>query len=123
MARMNGNSRIITIKKADLLKRIQENKQKHILDYEEAVSAYRKEAKRQLVAQKRALDKGDLNIRINLITPIDKRDEYDRISEIFIWEIKEEVELTQGEFNEYVLDDNDWAVASRLQNSIYKASK
>ena len=119
---MNGNSRIITIKKADLLIRIAENKAKHIVDFEEAVAAYRIEAKRQLQEQKRALDKGDLNIRINLITPIDKREEYDKISEMFKWEIKEEVELTQGEFNEYVLDDNDWAIASRMQNSTYKAA-
>lgn len=118
--RMNGNSRIITLKKVDLIARIKENKEKHIADYEEAIAAYRVEARKQLAEQKKALEKGSLNIRINLITPIDKRDEYDKILEIFQWEIKEEVELTLGEFNEYVLDENDWAVASRMQNSTYK---
>jgi hypothetical protein len=120
MARMNGNSRIVTIRKSELLARISENKEKHIKDYNEAVAAYHVEALRQLNEEKRALAKGSLNIRISLITPLDKREEYDKIAEIFKWEIKDEVELSLGEFNEYVLDDNDWAVASRAQNSMYK---
>jgi len=118
--RGNTNSRIINVKKSELIAKIRENKEKHKADYLEAEAAYRAEAKKQLAEQKKRLDKGELDIRIQLTTPVNRETEYDKIIQTFEWEIKDEVELSQGEFNEYVLDEYDWAVAARFSNAMYK---
>ena len=116
-----SNSRIIEVRKADLIAKIKENRDKHIIDYNEAVVSYRKEAKKQLAEQKKALDRGELNIRVQLITPIDMTSEYNKRIEMFEWDIKDVVELSQGEFNEYILDELDFAINARLSNMTYKS--
>lgn len=121
--RMQPNARTIEVSKEELIKTIKENKDRHIIEYDEAVKAYREEAKKQLNEQKRALAKGNLHIRVNLVTPINKSDEYDKLVKMFEWEINKTVILSQGEFNEYVLDETDFAVAARASNSMYSNTK
>lgn len=120
---MQPNARTIEVSKEELIKTIKENKDRHIIEYDEAVKAYREEAKKQLNEQKRALAKGNLHIRVNLVTPINKSDEYDKLVKMFEWEINKTVILSQGEFNEYVLDETDFAVAARASNSMYSNTK
>lgn len=113
-------NRTVTIKKSQLLEKIKENKLAHIKDYDEAVEAYKIEALKQLESAKTELDGGSLKIRIQLTTPVNRSDEYDKVIEMFNWEVKEEIELTQNEFNEYVHDDNDFSRSAKLANSSYK---
>lgn len=117
--RHNPNSRTIKVKKRDLLEKIRANKENHKKEYEEAVSAYRIEAKKQLNQQKKALEKGDLNIHLNLVAPVNMESEYDKLIQIFEWEVEDHVELSTGEFNEYVLDETHFAVNAKMLNSTY----
>lgn len=116
----NNHNRTIKINKQKLIDKITENKLEHIKDYEEAVLAYKTEAHNQLAKCKEELDGGSLKIGLKLITPINRSEEYDKVIEMFKWEIEEEVEITQREFNEYVHDDNDDSKYAKLQNSMYR---
>jgi len=115
----NHGNRKITVKKSDLINKIKENKEKHIVSYNEAVEAYRFEAFEQLKKLGEKAKEGSLDLSLNLVTPIDNRDNYDKIIDMFEWEVNEEVELTQQEFNEYVHDDTEIARTALMSNSIY----
>lgn len=120
--RHNPNSRTIKVKKSDLLDKIKVNKENHKKEYEEAVVAYRIEARKQLNQQKKSLEKGDLNLRLNLVAPVNMEAEYDKLIQIFEWEVEDHVELSTGEFNEYVLDETQFAVSAKMLNSTYLAA-
>lgn len=113
------HNRSMVINKIKLIEKIKENKEQHIKDYKEAVDAYRVEANKQLLAAKESLDAGRLDIHLQLTTPINRTQEYDRVVEMFEWEIAENIELTQIEFNDYVHDDNDSSRNAKFANSFY----
>lgn len=113
-------NRNITIKKSDLLSKILENKNEHIKDYEQAVEAYKKEASRQLHDQLQKLEKGSLNVKINLVTPVNRSEHYDRLIQMFTWEVEPIVVLTKTEFDEYIMDDEQTIKMAKLSNSTYR---
>jgi hypothetical protein len=118
--RHQQDARVISVKKADLIKRVLENKEKHVKEYQEAVEAIKIEAQDQLEANRKYAEAGEYHkMRFQLTTPINNAKEYDKIVEMFNWEIKDEVELSQGEFNEYVLDETHFAIAARSSNTMY----
>lgn len=117
--RHNSNARVITVKKADLITKIKENRANHELEYAKAVEAYKKEAQRQINEQQNFLNEGKLSLRLNLVAPQNKTEEYDKIVQMFDWEINETVELSQGEFNEYILDETSFARDAKFANSTY----
>ena len=116
--RQNG-SRVMTVKKADLIEQIIENKEAHIIAYAKAVEAYKAEALKQLKKLTDDVNNGSVTIKLNLTTPVDNRNNYDKIISMFEWDILEEVELTQQEFNEYILDETEAARHAFLSNSMY----
>ena len=118
--RQQANARTITVKKAELIEKIKENKEEHIKEYTEAVEAYRKEAKRQLIVLNEGLENGKLDLKLSLISPKNEEAEYDKLIMMFNWEIAETVELSQGEFNEYVLDETSFAIQAKFLNYSYR---
>jgi hypothetical protein len=116
--RQNG-SRTITVVKADLIKKILENKATHIEAYAKAEVAYKKEALKQLAELTKKVEDGNMTIKLNLTTPVDNRKNYDKIVDMFEWDVNENVELTQQEFNEYILDETEAARHAFMSNSAY----
>lgn len=116
--RING-SREVTVNKANLIQKIKENKANHEKEYLKAVEAYKIEAEKQLKQQSEALAKGSLSIRVNLVAPSNKSEEYDKIVQLFEWDIDDNVTLSQSEFNEYVLDETSFAREAKMLNSTY----
>jgi hypothetical protein len=114
-----NHNRTVKIKKNDLIQAIKKNRETHIEDFNRAVEAYKIEAIKQLKNGIREAKNGSLKVSLNLVTPIDRSAEYDKIIKIFEWEIANEVELTQKEFLEYVEDDNDYAKQALFCNSTY----
>jgi len=112
-------SRTIKVNKAKLIEKIRENKAAHEVAYVNAVEAYKKEALKQLTELTKLAANGDLNLKLNLITPIDNRKNYDKIIDMFEWEVEIEVELEQQEFNEYVQDETEFARHAMMSNSMY----
>lgn len=115
-----ANNRILQIKKQFLIDQIEVNKENHIKDYEEAVIAYAKEGEKQLKKLLKEVRGGSLNIKLQLVSPVNKADEYDKLIEMFSWETRDEIELTRDEFNEYVLDESSFAIQSKFLNSTYR---
>ncbi len=113
------HNRTVKVDKATLIARIEENKLNHIKEYEEAVVAYKIEALKQLKEAKKKVEDGDLHINIRLTTPVNRADEYNKIIEMFKWELENFVELDQSEFNEYVHDENESARSAKMSNSYY----
>ena len=112
-------SRTIKVNKAELIKKIKENKAVHEKAYAKAVIAYKKEAIRQLAELTKKVKTGDLSIRLTLTTPVDNRKIYDKIIDMFAWDVNNEVDLEQTEFNEYVQDETEFARHATISNSMY----
>ena len=116
--RMNG-SRQITVNKAKLIAKIKENKEAHIKAYAKAVIAYKREALAQLAELTKKAKSGEMNLHLELTTPIDNRENYDKIVAMFDWEENELVTLEQNEFNEYVQDETEFARHAKFSNAMY----
>lgn len=116
----NHHNRTVKINKQKLIEKIEANKQEHIKDYNEAVIAYKKEAQKLINKCQSELNNGSLEIGLSLVSPLNRSDEYDKVIEMFRWELSEEVEITQNEFNEYVHDDNQSSKNAKYLNSTYR---
>lgn len=116
--RRNG-SRTIKVNKQKLIDKIIENKAAHIISYDKAVIAYKVEALKQLAELTEKVEGGDMTVRLNLTTPIDNKENYDKIIDMFEWEVEEEVELEQSEFTEYVQDETEFARNAFMSNTMY----
>lgn len=116
---LRHGSRTIKVKKADLIAKIKENKETHIKEFNKAILAYKKEALTQLIKLNTMVIDGALDVKLNLITPVNNADNYDKILEMFEWEVEDIVELDQDEFQEYVQDTTDFAVKARMSNTAY----
>ncbi len=117
--RLNQDAREININKKQLIEKIIENKKRHIKQYELALIAFKKAALAELAKEKNKILRGQKHLQVALVSPLDRRSEYDKILKIFQWELKDEVTLSQGEFNEYVLDETHEARQAATANSFY----
>lgn len=116
---MRYGNRKIKVNKDKLIQQVKENKEAHVKAYAEAVIAYKEEALKQLEVLKTKAENGDLNLHLSLVTPMDNSDNYDKIIQMFEWEVEEFVELEQKEFIEYVQDETDFAIQAKMSNSAY----
>lgn len=115
------HNRTVKVKKNDLIDKIKTNQTKHVEEFNKAVTSYKLEALEQLAKLKDDIEKGEMGIKLSLVVPINRTSEYDKVIEMFKWDVNDEVELTQSEFNEYVHDDNDSARQASVSNSFYAA--
>jgi len=116
---MKHGNRTIKVQKFDLIAKIKENKENHTKEYAKAVDAYREEALRQLRTQLERVEEGALDAKLDLITPVNNTNNYDKIVEMFEWEVEDVVELEQNEFQEYVQDTTEFAVRAKMSNMMY----
>jgi hypothetical protein len=116
-------SRKINVKKLDLISKIKENKGNHIKEYEKAVVAYKEEALKQLSELIEKVNGGALDVRLDLVTPVNNAENYDKIVEMFEWEVNDVVELEQKEFIEYLQDETDFAVSAKFSNTFYASTR
>lgn len=116
-----GN-RTILLKKEDLIKQIKENKEIHVKEFNEAVIAYKEEAVKQLSTELSRVKEGAVDAKLDLVTPVNNTENYDKILQMFEWDVRDEVELTQDEFLEYVQDETDFAIQAKLSNTFYSNS-
>lgn len=116
--RRNG-SRVIKVNKQNLIDKIYENKKNHINEYETAVKAYKIEVLKQLADLTERANNGEMNLKLNITTPVDNRSEYDKRAQMFEWEVDDVVELEQSEFLEYVQDETNFAMSAKISNTMY----
>ena len=116
---IHRRNRTIKVDKQKLIDKIKENKKNHIEEYANAVVAYKEEALKQLKGLTDKIKDGKLGIKLDLITPVDSAENYDKILEMFQWDVDTVVELGQDEFTEYVQDETDFAVTAKMSNTAY----
>lgn len=97
------------IDKEKLLGIVKQNREKHAATYKEARKAYKEKGMDILQKLIAKLDNGE-NIRpyLNLPTPEDHTGDYDRTIEMLKHDVREQIELEENEFNQYVLDNWSW---------------
>jgi len=111
----------ITVKKKDIISALEKNKKKHIKAYEKAVQEYDKIARKQIKEFEKELDKGNMGMQINLTTPINNSARYSKLINMFELELKDEIELSQSQFDEFIHDEFGWSRQAYATNESFKS--
>lgn len=136
--------RTVEVKRDDLLETLKTNKEAHKKAYEQAVKDYKEvacaELEKAFTKAKRSLD-GNLKelknrvldderdtpeqiillpqIMVKLPVPQDHSRSYEVAIQMARWEVNDTVELTQSQFQCFVLDDWDWKRKFESDNATY----
>ena len=98
-----------TVKKAELLVILQDNRGKHRKVFEDSLAGYRAYAQNRLEEQIKALSEGRTpEIRIVVTRPSDHTADYDRVIKMLQMEQGELFTLDEHMFAQYVMDDWRW---------------
>ena len=115
----------ITVKKADLLKKLYANRRAHQELYDKACDVYRTEVAEELQKMLSDCRNSPINAiqtHVSLERPVSYLPVYDRAIGMLEMNIKSTVELDETSFNQYVLDNWSWKLHVSTLNSSY-ASK
>lgn len=97
------------VKKDDLTKTIQKNRDNHKAIFDKAVKAYQKKLEEILLEKLKRVRRGSkIQMFFNLPQPEDHTKDYDRILQMLSMEIGDTIELGEGEFSKFVMDDWAW---------------
>ena len=97
---------IAKIKKEELLTTLKANRATHRKIFEEALEGYRKEVISQLEQRLTDAKKNKrVDLVVRLVQPVDQTGEYDRAIRLLEMTINKEVELSENEFDQLVMDN------------------
>ena len=143
---MGPGERTVTVDRMKLLETLRSNRDTHTKSYRESVAGYKEQAsaalKKQLEAAKKAIDDnaemiavkidrfdpdeplGDQvvvlgKISFTLEVPKDHTASYDVAIQMAEWEVGETIELTQSQFQCFVMDRWDWKKSFEYLNKSY----
>jgi hypothetical protein len=110
----------ITVRKTELIKRIEDNRSRHRALFEQACTAFQVRLEQELERRLRDVRAGrPVSLRIDLPEPEDHTIDYDRVLEMLALEVEEEVLLSETDVAQYVMDDWAWKRAFVTTNSSY----
>lgn len=113
----------VKVKKSELLDILRKNREEHRETFLEALDGYHKAAMKALADRvQEAKDNQRISLTFHLEQPTDQTKEYDRIIKMLEMSVDDEVELTQKEFANYVMDDWSWMHQWLASNSRYSES-
>lgn len=112
-------TRDILMNKSKLIDQIKKNKEVHIKAYAKAIKAYKQEALKQLAEQTKLAKSGGLHIELALTSPVDLVEHYDDLIEMFDIDTRDELILSQQEYNEYYKDKTETTRHASLSNAMY----
>jgi hypothetical protein len=143
---MGWSERTVTVRRLKLLETLRTNRDQHKKLYEESVAGYRHAAAESLQkqvakAQKTIADNAAMlsaridrfdpddpmpnqvvvlgQVSFTLEVPADHTKSYDVAIEMAEWEVGENIELTQSQFQCFVMDDWDWKPRFDTLNKSY----
>lgn len=100
----------IRVVKSELLEKIQSNRDSHREQFLEAQTKYRERVIETLDRRLQdARDGRKIDTRINLPEPVDYTEDYDTAIEMLRWEVGDEIEIGEADFQRYVLNKWRWA--------------
>lgn len=110
----------VTVKKDELLEVLRENRSKHRAIVEEAWEGYIEHTKTMLAEQVALARKGvRRNYSIQITMPVDHTREYDLAIRMLEMEIEPNVEIDAHQFQQYVMDEWEWARQFTASNMTY----
>lgn len=113
----------VNVHKDNLLEELQTNRENHREIYEEALEGYKDKVRAELENYLQRVENGDvLSIRVNLPRPEDHTDDYDRAIKMVQMSVDDELELTENEFAQYVMDDWGWKQSFTASTAMYTSS-
>jgi hypothetical protein len=117
--------RSVKVNKAELLTVLQDNKKKHVKEYEESVKDYKKAAIKVAKEHVDLAKTGDLDkiakIRAMPQRPTSYEDSYNRAIRMMEMSVEDVVELEEQIFNQLVLDEWSWKTAFTATGALYKS--
>jgi hypothetical protein len=126
--------REVTIKRTELLKRVQDNRIKHIAEYQAAVAGYKtaaidaiNKATQRLQRQVEELEEGETihigSIAFNLAVPQDHQKDYDQAIAMLEMSVDDEITIRGDDFAHYAMDDWAWKTEFLNVSNHYKNLK
>lgn len=113
----------IVVDKAELLKVLRENRDKHHAIFVEALDGYRKRVVEELEARLTAAKSGrKFDAVIALAQPEDHTDDYDTVIGMLEMDKSDEVELDQQQYKQYVRDQWGWQGRFLGTNAAYSVT-
>jgi hypothetical protein len=110
----------VKIKKNELLDVVRKNRENHNTLFLRAQEGFRtrvvEELDRRLADARQGVK---VNIAINLPEPQDHTEDYDRVIRMLEMSVDDEVVLQSHEFDQYVMDNWQWAKMVRTLNASY----
>lgn len=108
------------ILKEELLEVIEENMSTHRDIFLKAIDGYKKEAINQLEEMLERVKKGNtISGYWNLIVPEDHTPEYERTIKMIEFDTRDEIELNENEFSQFVMDNWAWKKDWSASNTLY----
>lgn len=127
----------VTVQKSVLLKKLESNRAKHLLNYEKAKTGYNKLLRRELETKIRVLDGPDAGIPYGKIKGVTKEKDlarivnqkpqhylgyYDQAIEMLKFGEDTTVVLDAQQYQNYIRDDWDWSQSFTTSNTAYVAA-
>lgn len=113
---------LIRARKSELLKALKANRDEHRSTFLEALDGYSKEA---IKALNERIEDAKKNKRISLsfllVQPEDHTKDYDRVIRMLEMSVSEELEITQDQFSNFVMDDWAWSRQFYHSNRAYSS--
>jgi hypothetical protein len=114
--------RDIQVDKAELIKTLETNKKGHRKVYEEARENYLKAAAEELEKRLDAINAGRMvSLIVNLPVPEDHTRDYERVIKMLGMELRDEILLSEADYQQYVQDDWAWRRAWLANTASYTA--
>jgi hypothetical protein len=99
----------VNVNKAELLRKITENREKHRSTFLEALESYRIMVIKELEKSIEDAKKGrKIRTFLSLVEPMDHTRDYDRVIALLTMAVGTAIELDERDFDRYVLDNWEW---------------
>jgi hypothetical protein len=110
---------VVRVEKAELLKKLRENRETHIAEFNKATDAFEEAVIIDLKDYLKRAKKGDIVNSIVFNRPTSHEEEYTTVIEMLEFGIDDYVDLSQWEFKTYVQDQWNWKEDFNTTNSFY----
>lgn len=113
--------RTVTVNKGKLIKAMEENRLIHKKEYEEVIKEYKDELQKRLKKTMVEIKNKHHNFPHGVFNdePKNNINDYERVISMLYMSIDNTIELTQDEYNNYVLDNWSWKDRFELSKSTY----
>jgi hypothetical protein len=112
--------RTVMVRKDELVEIVQKNRQQHGEVFEKAYAKFMQAVERELELRLHRIRRGkNVDLLIRLPEPRNMTESYDRALQMLEMETRDEVELSEQEFQQFVQDDWTWKREFATTASVY----